>query len=98
MSLFDLTALQLGKALKAGRGDRRGGHPGRPGCRCRPGAGVQRLYHGAGDQALERARSLEGKLPDSPLAGVPAGIRTTSAPRGSRPPAPPKFWGILPSL
>ncbi len=84
MSLLDLTALQLGRALKAGevtaeaatRAALEAIAAREPECN----AYITLLE----DQALERARSLEGKLPDSPLAGVPAGIKDNICTLGVR--------------
>ena len=75
MSLFDLTALQLGKALKAGEVTAEEATQAALDVVAAREPECNAYITVLGDQALERARSLEGKLPDSPLAGVPAGIK-----------------------
>lgn len=75
MSLFNLTALQLGKALKVGEVTAEEATQAALDVVAAREPECNAYITVLGDQALERARSLEGKLPDSPLAGVPAGIK-----------------------
>ncbi len=75
MSLFDLTALQLGKALKAGEVSVQEATQAALDAIAAREPECNSYITVLADQALERAKSLEGKLPDSPLAGVPAGIK-----------------------
>lgn len=75
MSLLDLTALQLGKALKAGEVTAEEATQAALDAIAAREPEYNAYITVLGDQALERARSLEGKLPENPLAGVPAGIK-----------------------
>lgn len=75
MSLFDLTALQLGKALKAGEVSVQEATQAALDAIAAREPECNSYITVLADQARERAQSLEGKLPDSPLAGVPAGIK-----------------------
>lgn len=75
MSLFDLTALQLGKALKAGEVSVQEATQAALDAIAAREPECNSYIIVLADQARERAQSLEGKLPDSPLAGVPAGIK-----------------------
>ena len=75
MSLFDLTALQLGKALKAGEVSVQEATQAALDAIAAREPECNAYITLLADQALERARSLEDKLPESPLAGVPAGIK-----------------------
>ena len=75
MSLFDLTALQLGKALKAGEVSVQEATQAALDAIAAREPECNSYITVLANQARERAKSLEGKLPDSPLAGVPAGIK-----------------------
>lgn len=73
MSLFDLTALQLGRAIQRGEVT-----PAEAAAAAltRIGESQTNAYITVlGEQALARAQALEGRLPESPLAGVPMGVK-----------------------
>lgn len=73
MSLFDLTALQLGRAIQRGEVT-----PAEAAAAAltRIGESQTNAYITVlGEQALACARALEGRLPESPLAGVPMGVK-----------------------
>lgn len=75
MRLLDLTALQLGRAIRAGEASAEEAAQ-----TALDAIAARQPEHNAyitvlADQALERARALAGRLPDSPLAGVPAGVK-----------------------
>lgn len=84
MSLFDLTALQLGKALKAGEVTVQEATQAALDSIAAREPECNSYITVLGDRALERAQALEGKLPDSPLAGVPAGIKDNICTLGVR--------------
>ena len=75
MRLLDLTALQLGRAIRAGEASAEEAAQA-----ALDAIAARQPEHNAyitvlADQALERARALAGRLPGSPLAGVPAGVK-----------------------
>ncbi len=75
MRLLDLTALQLGRAIRAGEASAEEAAQ-----TALDAIAARQPEHNAyitvlADQALERARALAGRLPESPLAGVPAGVK-----------------------
>ena len=75
MRLLDLTALQLGRAIRAGEASAEEAAQA-----ALDAIAARQPEHNAyitvlADQALERARALAGRLPESPLAGVPAGVK-----------------------
>ena len=75
MRLLDLTALQLGRAIRAGEASAEEAAQ-----TALDAIAARQPEHNAyitvlADQALERARALAGRLPGSPLAGVPAGVK-----------------------
>ena len=75
MRLLDLTALQLGRAIRAGEASAEEAAQA-----ALDAIAARQPEHNAyitvlADQALERAQALAGRLPDSPLAGVPAGVK-----------------------
>lgn len=84
MSLFDLTALQLGKALKAGEVTVREATQAALDTIAAREPECNSYITVLADRALERAQALEGKLPENPLAGVPAGIKDNICTLGVR--------------
>ncbi len=75
MSLQDMTAVQLGTAIKRGEIS-----PTQATAAALDAIAAQQEKNNAyitvlAQQAMERARALEGKLPAAPLAGVPVGVK-----------------------
>ena len=93
MRLLDLTALQLGRAIRAGEASAEEAAQ----TALDAIAARQPEYNAyitvLADQALERARALAGRLPESPLAGVPAGVKDNICTLGVKPSCASKILG-----
>lgn len=75
MSLFDLTALQLGRAIRSGEVSAEEAARSSVEAIAAKQPENNAFITVLGEQAIEQARALEGRLPGAPLAGVPAGVK-----------------------
>ena len=75
MSLFDLTALELGRAIRAGEVSPEEAAKAALGAIAAKQPENNAFITVLAEQAIEQAKALEGRLPGRPLAGVPAGIK-----------------------